>query len=125
MTTRNGIGLAALAAAALVLTATCSLAGRGGGERRTEWRTAADPSGAPTPIEYSFGVEDEAGEMKAYRVYLFNGADRPLKISYKVYFVAREPLAGDQYVADGREAFALGLGDWEPVKVVVVRLEGQ
>lgn len=116
--------IAVLAAAALVATAGCSAVGRGGGERRTEWRTAMDESGAPTKIEYSFGVENDVGEMKSYRVYLFNGADRPLKVHYKVFFVAREPLPGDQYVADGREAFALGLGNWEPVKVVVVKTEG-
>lgn len=118
------IAVAVLATAALVATAGCSAIGRGGGEHRTEWRAAMDESDAPTKIEYSFGTENDVGDMKTYRVYLFNGADRPLKIHYKVFFVAREPLAGDQYVANGREAFALGLGNWEPVKVVIVKTEG-
>lgn len=117
---RSGFGVVAVLA--LFLASACS-AVRGGGERRTDWEVAYDLSGNPTKIRYSFGLISDGGVSVNHAVYLFNGYDKPLKIHYKVYFSARTPYFGDQSVYNGREAFAVGMGGFQPERVVIMGME--
>ena len=115
-----------LAPAALMaaMTAGCSPHMPAQGMRGPVGEIANDQANAPTKIRYFFKKEVGGGDTN-YALYLNNGYDRPLKIYYKVYMSAREPLFGDQYLYSGKESFALGLGDFEPVKIEIVKLVDQ
>jgi len=103
----------------------CSAFMGGNGERRTNWETAFNENNAPTKIKYSFGVAFDRSGYQFNYVYLYNGYDKPLKIYYKIYFSAREPLFGDHYLYTKKETMVLGMVHWEPAKVVIIKLVEQ
>jgi len=91
---------------------------------RTSWKVAANQDNVPTKIRYSIKYEHDGAGTSHYWVYLYNGYDKPVIISYKLYFSGKIPELYDQYIFTKKETLATSSSS-EPAKVEILKIVEQ